>query len=118
VATHGSSIAGVEILGSQSAETQQILTSEALTFVVDLGRKFGRGRRELLSASAERQKRLDAGERPDFLPQTAEIRKNTWTVAPLPADLLMEKPSNPVNKRPTQRPRITWMVCVSSLLAE
>jgi len=26
--------------------------------------------------------------RPDFLPETAEVRKANWTVAPLPADLL------------------------------
>ena len=88
VGNHGSSITGVEIRGSQNAETQQILTPEALNFVVELERKFGPRRRELLAARAERQKRLDAGERPDFLPQTAEIRKSEWTVAPLPADLL------------------------------
>src|SRR5665213_124204 len=29
-----------------------------------------------------------AGERPDFLPDTAHIREADWTVAPLPADLL------------------------------
>ena len=36
----------------------------------------------------ERQARLDAGERPDFLPETQHIRDADWTVAPLPADLL------------------------------
>ncbi len=35
-----------------------------------------------------RQKRLDAGERPDFLKETKQIRESEWTVAPLPADLL------------------------------
>ena len=30
---------------------------------------------------------LDAGERPDFLPQTKHIRESEWTVAPIPADL-------------------------------
>ncbi len=79
---------GVQILGTRDKQTDQILTPEALQFVVDLERRFGPRRRELLAARVERQKRLDAGERPDFLPQTAEIRKATWTVAPLPADLL------------------------------
>ena len=79
---------GVEILGAQDKQTEAILTPEALSFVVDLERRFGPRRRELLAARAERQKRLDAGERPDFLPQTAEIRNGNWTVAPLPADLL------------------------------
>jgi malate synthase len=83
-----SEIPGVELLGGHDSQTGQILTPEALSFVVDLERRFGPRRRELLAARAERQKRLDAGERPDFLPQTAEIRKNDWTVSPLPADLL------------------------------
>lgn len=83
-----SEIPGVELLGGHDSQTAQILTPEALRFVVDLERRFGPRRRQLLAARAERQKRLDAGERPDFLPQTAEIRKREWTVSPLPADLL------------------------------
>src|SRR6202161_4430973 len=79
---------GVEIRGTRNAQIDQILTPEALKFVVDLERRFGPRRRELLAARVERQTRLDAGEHPDFLPQTAEIRKADWTVAPLPKDLL------------------------------
>jgi malate synthase len=79
---------GVQILGARDKQSDEILASEALKFVVDLERRFGPKRRELLAARTERQARLDAGERPDFLPQTAEIRKASWTVAPLPADLL------------------------------
>jgi malate synthase len=51
-------------------------------------REFNPRRKELLAARVARQKRLDAGERPDFLPETAHIRDADWTVAPLPADLL------------------------------
>jgi malate synthase len=79
---------GVEILGPRIAAFDEILSPGVLKFVVDLERRFGPRRRELLAARVERQARLDAGERPDFLPQTAEIRKSAWTVAPLPADLL------------------------------
>ena len=43
---------------------------------------------ERLAARHERMTRLDAGEKPDFLPETREIRESTWSVAPLPADLL------------------------------
>src|SRR5580700_10642537 len=78
---------GVEILGARTAQFDEILTPEALKFVVDLDRRFGPRRRELLAARVKRQARLDAGERPDFLPQTTEIRKGAWTVDPLPADL-------------------------------
>ncbi len=44
-------------------------------------------RRELLATRVERAKRLDAGERPDFLPQTKSVREGDWTIAPIPADL-------------------------------
>jgi malate synthase len=80
--------AEVELLSVPNQLVAEILTSDALKFVVDLERRFGPRRRELLAAREERQKRLDAGERPDFLPQTAEVRNSDWTVAPLPPDLL------------------------------
>ena len=81
-------LANVEILGERNESVVEILPFEALSFVVNLERRFGPRRRELLAARVERQKRLDAGERPDFLPETAAIRKGEWTVAQLPADLL------------------------------
>ncbi len=65
----------------------EILTDEALTFVAELQRRFGPRRDELLAARAERQARLDAGERPTFLPETEEIRRGDWTVAAPPKDL-------------------------------
>src|SRR6202162_3286649 len=78
---------GVQILGARDKQSDEILTPEALKFIVDLERRFGPKRRELLAARVARQAKFDAGERPDFLPETAEIRKANWTVAPLPADL-------------------------------
>ena len=59
-----------------------------IDFIVDLHRTFNPRRKELLQARHERQKRLDAGEKPNFLPETRSIRESEWTVAPLPADLL------------------------------
>src|SRR3954469_7330645 len=70
-----------------SAEYAAILSPEASAFVAALQRKFNPRRLELLAARAERQKRIDAGELPDFLPETAKIRAGNWTVAPIPADL-------------------------------
>ena len=66
----------------------EILTPEAANFVAMLEREFGARRRELLAKREERKKRLDAGELPDFLPETREIRESDWTVAPIPRDLL------------------------------
>ncbi len=65
-----------------------ILTPEAIAFVVELERKFGARRRDLLAARAARQARLDAGEKPDFSPMTRSVREGDWTVAPLPKDIL------------------------------
>jgi len=55
---------------------------------VGLQRTFNEQRKELLDARVVRQKRLDAGERPDFLKETKHIREGEWTVDPLPTDLL------------------------------
>jgi len=65
----------------------EILTPEAVAFVAELERKFGGRRIELLQRRAERQKRFDAGEKPGFLPETEEIRKGDWKIAPVPEDL-------------------------------
>jgi malate synthase len=78
----------LEVLGSVPDSFAQILTPEALAFVADLAGAF-RGRvAELLQRRSEVQARYDAGERPDFLAETREIRESDWTVAPLPGDLL------------------------------
>jgi malate synthase len=64
-----------------------VLTPEALAFVAGLVREFGGRVEALLERRQEMQARYDAGERPDFLPETAEIRRGDWQVAPLPEDL-------------------------------
>ncbi len=79
---------GVELLAPLSDRYATVLTPEALAFVVKLQRDFNGRRKELLVARVARQARLDAGERPDFLPETAEIRNAEWQVSPLPQDLL------------------------------
>ncbi|MBA2336470.1 MAG: malate synthase A [Acidimicrobiia bacterium] len=78
---------GVTITGSIAAGYDKILTDEALAFIAGLHRRFDPVRRELLDARAERQRRIDGGEMPDFLDATADIRAAAWTVAPIPIDL-------------------------------
>jgi malate synthase len=78
---------GVQILGNVTPEFVEILTSEALEFVVKLQRNFNKTRLELLQKRVERQKEIDAGKLPDFLPETEHIRSGDWTVAPIPQDL-------------------------------
>jgi malate synthase len=79
---------GVSIDGVVNSDFEKVLTREAIAFVADLQRRFNLRREELLAARVERQKRLDAGEKPDFLPETVEIRESDWTVASLPQDIL------------------------------
>eukprot|EP01036_Dinobryon_divergens_P010262 gene10262-13743_t len=66
----------------------EILTPDALAFVAGLQRSFNATRKRLLALRAERQKRFDAGETPDFLEETRPVREADWAIAPLPADLL------------------------------
>jgi malate synthase len=79
---------GVSIDGVVNSDFEKVLTREAIAFVADLQRRFNPRREELLAARAERQSRLDAGEKPDFLADTVNIRESDWTVAPLPQDIL------------------------------
>ena len=61
-----------------------ILTPEAVAFVARLQRKFGARRIELLQRRVERQKQLDKGVMPDFLPETAQVRADaSWRVKPV-----------------------------------
>src|SRR5579872_3880702 len=64
-----------------------VLSAEALQFVAALVERFGPRVSQLLQAREERQKRIDAGEMPDFLPETRAIRESEWTVATIPQDL-------------------------------
>jgi malate synthase len=82
------SLNGVEMLAPTHVGQHRVLTPDAVQFIVELQRRFNARRAELLAARAGRQKRLDAGEKPDFLKETLDIRQSEWTVAPIPADLL------------------------------
>ena len=78
----------VEFVAPATGRYAEILTPEAVAFVGGLQRTFNEQRKELLEARVARQRRLDAGERPDFLKETKAIRESEWVVEPLPADLL------------------------------
>jgi malate synthase len=78
---------GIVIRGPMRAGYENVLTPEAIGFAVELEREFGPERRRLLARRAEVQRRLDAGWKPDFLPETREIRNAEWRVAPIPRDL-------------------------------
>ena len=78
---------GVHITGTMEPGFEDILNPGAPAFVADLQRRFDGSRQALLQARAERQKRLDAGEDPDFRADSTDIRAGGWTVRPAPADM-------------------------------
>jgi malate synthase len=79
--------AGMEIRAEIKPGYERILTPQALELVARLTREFEPRRQQHLAARAERARRLDAGERPDFLAGTAHIRNGDWKIAPIPKAL-------------------------------
>lgn len=79
--------AGMEIRADIKPGYEKILTPDALALVAKLARAFEPRRQQLLALRAQRAQKLDAGERPDFLAETAAIRSGDWTIAPLPKAL-------------------------------
>ncbi|WP_305788930.1 malate synthase A [Symbioplanes lichenis] len=71
------------------SDYDDILTPEAIGFIVALDREFGARRVQLLDR--RRRRRTTRTSEMDFLPETAHIRNDTsWTVAP-PAEDLMDR---------------------------
>jgi malate synthase len=68
-------------------DAERVLTPGAVEFMVGLHRRFQARRLELLEMRAERQARFDAGERPDFLPETVQVRNGEWLVPEAPKAL-------------------------------
>lgn len=77
----------LELLSEVADGFSKILTPEALRFVSSLELSFGESRRRLLGRRREVQAQLDEGWMPDFLEETADIRRSSWRVAPIPTDL-------------------------------
>ncbi len=78
---------GMQITAPIKPEWEFVFAPEALELVAKLHRAFEPRRQELLKARVARQARIDAGEMPDFLPETKHIREGDWKVAPLPKAL-------------------------------
>ncbi|CAG8618884.1 2623_t:CDS:2 [Ambispora leptoticha] len=84
-------VPGVSILASVTPAQSQILSPEAIQFVAKLHRAFNPTRKALLQRRALRQRNIDIGQLPDFLPETAAIRENdTWRGA-YPAPGLVDR---------------------------
>ena len=76
---------GVAVLGKRTPQFDEILTSDALTFLAALHRTFDATRQSLLTARQAVQQRLDSGNYTDldFPSETAHIRADpSWQCAP------------------------------------
>src|SRR5216683_2292872 len=78
----------IQVTVPVSEAHKTVLTTEAVAFLKKLASEFEGRRQQLLAQRHERQARLDRGELPDFLPETAGVRKAEWSVASIPKDLL------------------------------
>jgi len=82
---------GISFEDPHSADLESVLTPEALGFLGKLHGEFEPRRQELLAQRAQRARRFDAGERPDFPGASAELRAAAWTIAPQPSDLVCRR---------------------------
>jgi len=78
----------ITIAESLNPAFAEILTQDALAFVAKLARRFEPVRRELIAARYQRELEFKAGKRPDFLPETADIREADWQIGSIPYDLI------------------------------
>ncbi|KAJ3172754.1 hypothetical protein HDU87_007842 [Geranomyces variabilis] len=82
---------GVSVLGPVKPQYADILSVPAQEFIATLHRAFNGRRKELLQKRVQREKEIDAGKHPDFLPETKWIREDpTWKAAP-PAPGLIDR---------------------------
>ena len=65
----------------------RVLTDEALAFAAELQTRFGPKMQALSVARDRRQERADEGRMPDYLEDTAGIRKGMWSCAAAPDGL-------------------------------
>lgn len=74
----------VTVAGPRVPRAEEVLTPEAVAFVVGLHRTFESRRQELLARRRARRVEIAQAGTLDFLPETAEIRAADWQVAPAP----------------------------------
>ncbi len=85
--TTGTHDTRITVSGAIEPRFDEVLTDDALAFVAELHRQFDGRRQALLADRTARQGRIEAGEMPDFLAETADVRNGDWSVAPVPTDL-------------------------------
>ncbi|KOO07218.1 malate synthase A [Vibrio hepatarius] len=77
----------LEVTDTLSPEHQAVFPVEAQNFLSTLCAKFAGRIDSLLAAREEKQAAIDAGELPDFLQDTQDIREGSWKILGIPQDL-------------------------------
>jgi len=77
----------MDVAGPAVAGDGEVLNGRALALLAHLHARFNARRLDLLARRRARQAALDAGQMPDFLPETAAVRAAAWRIAAVPADL-------------------------------
>ncbi len=77
----------LEIAPSGESRAAEVLNGTARDLLLHLHAGFETRRRQLLAARVRRQQAFDAGELPDFLPASADVRNAEWRIEPVPGDL-------------------------------
>ncbi len=77
----------LEVTGPVKPAYAEILSDQALAFIAALTAEFSPRIEKLLERREQRQRDIDGGRMPDFLPGTREIREADWKVCSIPDDL-------------------------------
>ncbi len=81
-------VGSTQITYDSGPEVGRVLTPGAVSLLGSLHETFGTRREELLALRQEYQARMDAGERPEFPPETRAVRQGTWSVPSAPPGLV------------------------------
>jgi malate synthase len=82
---------GVLLLAPIPNDAQPVISKEALAFTAMLHRMFNATRKQLLLKRVLRQRELDAGIFPNFLPETCSIRQDVSWKCAQPAPGLVDR---------------------------
>ena len=77
----------LQVTGTLTPAIEEILSPGALAFVEKLESEFGERRKNLLIKRVNRQKEIDGGMLPHFLPETKHVRNSDWSISPVKDDL-------------------------------
>ncbi|MFZ6011581.1 MAG: malate synthase A [Bacteroidota bacterium] len=85
IATESTIAAGsIQLKGLLKPGYEQVLTPDALEFLAELHRQFYTRRTILLEQRKERQRKINAGQFPDFPETTKYLRQLEWEINPVP----------------------------------